>query len=135
MNADEHPLRRRDDLPLQPVALNSMTGMSKKFADHAIALLFGVFLAFVTGFPATLWAGSRWTSRIEGELKLLNTTIAAVQSNLESHVADNDARVSVIAEGVNQIDKTMMRVVANQENLQARVERLERNDDSEHRIN
>jgi len=135
MTDADHPHRRSTDVPVQPVEIDVLRYGAKKFADQLIVLVFGVFLAFVTGFPAILWAGSRWTGRIEGELKTMNSVIADVQESLAEHMADNEKRVGAIAEGVQQIDKTMTRVVTNQENLQARVERLERNDDSEHRNN
>ena len=134
MDDNGHPMRRKDDIAPQPVVVNAVSGMTKKFLDHGIALMFGVFLAFITGFPATLWMGSRWTQRIEGELKILNQTVAAVVTDMTQYKTEQAQASKALSEGVGEIDKTMARVVANQENLQARVDRLERNDDSQHRV-
>lgn len=133
-NEQEHPRRRSTDMPIQPVEVDYLRAGAKKIADQFIVLMFGVLLAFVTGFPATLWAGSRWTARIEGELKVLNGTVADVATELTSYKAQMEAVTASLSSGIAEIDRTMTRVVTNQENLQARVDRLERNDD-QNRVN
>lgn len=124
---------RITDQALKHVEVDAVGFGAKKVKDQFLVLLFGILLATVTGIPATIWAGSRTVTRLEMAIDRVNENLTESVNEMRLHVQTDDARTEQMTEAIQAIDKTMTRVVVNQENLQSRVDRLERLDDRENR--
>lgn len=129
---DEHPMRRHDDVEPQHVVVDAVGRGTKRLYDHGLALLFGVFLATLISIPSTLWAGSGWVARMEVRLDNLTQAVETLGQEIDETRTVAAQKAQGVTDAVAAIDKTMTRVVTNQENLQLRVERLERKEDAEH---
>jgi hypothetical protein len=123
--------RREGDQPLTHVIVDAV-GKDAKWGDHFLALLFGVLLSLCVAVPGTIWIGSGWVTRIEISIASLNDNLTASVSEMRQHVTLDDARTAQITETIIAFDKTMTRIVVNQENLVTRVDRIERIEDTTH---
>jgi hypothetical protein len=127
--SDNNHHRRKTDEPLKHVEVDAVGDTAKKVKDQFLVLLFGILLATVTGIPATIWAGSKWVTRVELAINQVGHDLNDAVEEMRIHVTTDDLRTQQIREAVESIDKTMTRVVVNQENLSDRVSRMEAHED------
>ena len=120
--------RATDDF--EHVEVDAVGAGAKRVKDQFLILLFGILLATVTAIPLTIWQGSRWVGRVETAITEVNDNLTASVLEMREHVAKDDARTATITNTINEFDKTMTRIVVNQESLQARVDRLENHEDA-----
>lgn len=123
------PERRGENL--QHVAVERIGLLDpRKLAHQALGVLFSIFLTLLCAIPGTLWVTGKWVGRLESQIEGFTESILEANAALTTHVReDNEATAQLRAATIEQ-DKTLTRVVVNQENLQARLERLERAADS-----
>ena len=129
--SDATPRRRETDNDLEHVELDKVGGFgAKRIKDQFLIMLFGILLATVTAIPLTIWQGGRWIGRVETAIEAVNDNLTASVIEMREHVTKDDARTAAITNTINEFDKTMTRIVVNQESLQARMDRAERIEDN-----